>query len=241
MDEKGSMSNSISVKGTRDGLTITIGSGEFAALTEELAAHLTTQGAFFRGGKVALRLGGRALSEEDIRYLSELLGRHDMTLRTIVTQDQETAAAAERLGLHVAGDTPRNASETATPARSPQITRTPDIQRGLFLKRQVRSGQVVRHPGPVVIVGDVNSGAEIWAGSDVIVWGRLYGVVRAGSTGNDQAVVCALELRPAQLRIADYAAQLEPRGRQGRQRPQIARVRDGAVVIQPWDTRRRGV
>ncbi len=234
------MSNSISVKGTRDGLTITMGSGEFSALAQELATHLTTQGAFFRGGKVALRIGGRNLGEEDIRHLGELLGRYDMTLRTIVTEDADTAAVAQSLGLHVSGSVASDAPAAAPAPRRPQVTQTPDVQRIAFLKRQVRSGQVVRHPGPVVVVGDVNSGAEIWAGSDVIVWGHLRGSVRAGTTGDEQAVVCALALNPTQLRIADHVAHLEKRRRQGRPHPQIARVSGGDVVIQSWDARLRG-
>ena len=48
------MRGAVSIKGTREGLTITLGQGEFGELFSELGEHLKTQGAFFRGGRVAL-------------------------------------------------------------------------------------------------------------------------------------------------------------------------------------------
>jgi septum site-determining protein MinC len=93
----------------------------------------------------------------------------------------------------------------------------------------------VRYSGAVLVLGDVNPGAEIVAGGDVIVWGKLRGVVHAGAMGDEHAVVCALELAPTQLRIAGRIA-IAPDDRRRRRQitPEIARIRDGHIVAEGW-------
>jgi septum site-determining protein MinC len=85
----------------------------------------------------------------------------------------------------------------------------------------------------VIVIGDVNPGAEIVAEGDIVVWGRLRGMVHAGADGNDEAVVCALDLAPTQLRIADKIA-IPPQER-GEAKPEIAVVRGNQVVAESWD------
>ena len=91
--------------------------------------------------------------------------------------------------------------------------------------------------GHVVIIGDVNPGGEVVAGGDVVVWGRLRGLVHAGATGNPEAWVCALQLAPMQLRIADLFSRA-PDAASERKRhalPEVARIRDGKIVVEAWD------
>jgi septum site-determining protein MinC len=73
----------------------------------------------------------------------------------------------------------------------------------LLVRKRVRSGQVLRHPGHIVVIGDVNPGAQLIAGGDIIVWGKLHGVAHAGALGDASAVICALELMPGLIKIAD--------------------------------------
>jgi septum site-determining protein MinC len=111
--------------------------------------------------------------------------------------------------------------------------------RGLVLRRRVRAGQTVRHSGSVVVIGDVNAGAEIVAGGDVVVWGRLRGTVHAGCLGNTSAVVCALDLSPLQLRIAELITRPEEGG-PGRDDnyPEVAYVRDQTIFVERWTSMR---
>ena len=51
----------------------------------------------------------------------------------------------------------------------------------MWVKRTVRSGVRLEYEGNVVVLGDVNPGAEVVAGGSVVVWGRLRGVVHAGA------------------------------------------------------------
>jgi septum site-determining protein MinC len=84
-----------------------------------------------------------------------------------------------------------------------------------------------------VIIGDVNPGAEVVAGGDIVVWGRARGLVHAGALEDENAVICALELAPTQLRIASHIAR-SPEERPAQPVPERASVRDGQIVAVPW-------
>ncbi len=72
-----------------------------------------------------------------------------------------------------------------------------------FYTKTIRSGQLLESAGNIVIVGDVNPGAELVAAGNIVVMGSVKGTVHAGALGNRSAVVAALSLAPTQLRIAD--------------------------------------
>jgi len=92
----------------------------------------------------------------------------------------------------------------------------------------------------VVVIGDVNPGAEIIAGGDVVVWGKLRGLVHAGAYGDREAVVCALEMIPTQLRIADLIT-VSPAGpRDVEPIPEMASIKDGQIVAESWSPGYRG-
>jgi len=91
---------SIVIKGMRDGLSVTLpGDGPWPEALTALEARLTQAPMFFKGGRVALIVGPRALSEDDVRQTRDLLARHDVTLWAIVSEDAGTRRTASRLGL----------------------------------------------------------------------------------------------------------------------------------------------
>ncbi len=213
----------VSLKGTQDGLLITIGDGEWPQILTELQSQLDRPRAaqFFRGARARLAPGERALSETEITELTGLLERHAMQL--------DLQPLAPRSREH-APTTPISAAESSTTSKS-----EPELWvEAALVRRTVRSGQVVRYPGHVVVYGDVNPGAEIVASGDVIIWGKLRGMVHAGASGDDRAVVGALLLAPMQLRIGNHIARApDERGKKDRG-AEIARVRDGRIVIESW-------
>lgn len=75
-----------------------------------------------------------------------------------------------------------------------------------YHKQTVRSGQVIKSNGNVVIIGDCHPGCEIHAAGDITVWGILGGIAHAGCNGNTKARIRALNLNAIQLRIADSFA-----------------------------------
>jgi len=101
----------------------------------------------------------------------------------------------------------------------------------LVINRPLRAGQSIEHNGDVVIIGDVNPGAEVKATGNVIVMGALKGVAWAGYPGNYDAVIVAMRMQPAQLRIGNIIAVNEEETRKAPDYAEIARVENGEVVI----------
>ena len=114
-----------------------------------------------------------------------------------------------------------------------QAQQARDDINSLLLRETFRSGRFVQHDGHIVIIGDVNPGAEITAGGNVIVWGRLRGLVHAGAYGDETAVICALDLNPTQLRIAGQIA-IPPQENGRKPTPEQAIIRDGQIVAESW-------
>jgi septum site-determining protein MinC len=218
----------ISIKGIRHGLLITLNEGGWKTLLTELARRLKTSPAFFKGGRVSLDVGALSLAEDDLRTVRELLIRHDVMLHAVVSTDDKTEAAAQALGLVIdLGLERRPPSEPAVETAEPRLSEA------VLWRRTLRSGQKIRHPGHVIVIGDVNPGAEIVAGGHILVWGRLRGTVHAGATGDEEALVCALDMSPTQLRIAGHITR-SPEERRRNPVPEVATVRDGQIVAVPW-------
>ncbi len=244
----------IVIKGSRDGLLITLGSSAWHNALSVFEARLVAAPEFFKGARVALIVGARKLVEADIRAARDLLARYDVLLWGVISDDEETQHVAAVLGLDaklpqrdraeksppptevpVAESASTAAPDPTEPARFAPIGLVEEPEAGLVARRTLRSGQQLRHPGSVAVIGDVNPGAEIVAGGDIIVWGRLRGTVHAGAMGNENAIVCALDLAPTQLRIAQFIAR-SPEGRR-KPTPEVARVRKGQIVAESWEVK----
>ena len=70
-----------------------------------------------------------------------------------------------------------------------------------FYKASLRSGQKIEFEGSVVIIGDVNDGAEVIAEDNIVVLGALRGMAHAGAKGNNEAVIAARIIDSPQIRI----------------------------------------
>lgn len=78
----------------------------------------------------------------------------------------------------------------------------------IFHKGSLRSGQKVEYEGSVVIIGDVNGGAEVIAGENIIVVGILRGLAHAGAKGNKQAIIAAQRIECPQIRISNIIKEI---------------------------------
>lgn len=76
----------------------------------------------------------------------------------------------------------------------------------LYLRKTIRSGQSISSDGNLVIIGDVNPGAEVIAKGDITVWGILGGIAHAGKDGDSSMRIRALKLNPVQIRIGEIFA-----------------------------------
>jgi septum site-determining protein MinC len=222
------MTERVRIKGTSDGLVISLGPGPLQEVLDEMDARLAAKASFFVGGRVALRIGDRALSAEQLQGIGNRLHELGVSLWAVDSQHPTTYAAAQALGLEASFQAPARTSP-ATQEEVPWAEMA-----GIVVRRTLRSGQAVHHAGHVTLIGDVNPGAEIVAGGDIIVWGKLRGTAHAGAAGSEQAVVCALELAPSQIRIGSHIARPPERGRRPRA-PEVASVQQDRIVVEQWN------
>jgi len=225
MDETNSL---IQIKGIRDGLLVSLSDAPWDEQLSLLMSHVDAQPSFFQGARLALDVASQVLHVNELVDLRDKLSERGIALWAVLSESPTTEHTSQLLGLATRISKPR-----------PQEFRefaVEDLGEGtaLFLGRTLRSGTRIEFPGHVVVLGDVNPGAEIFAEGNIIIWGRLRGVVHAGVKKNRDAVVCALDFSPMQLRVADEVlSAISPTGEQPS--PKFARIgEDGNLLVENW-------
>ena len=231
------MGRQIEIKGNRDGLLIRVTDHPDFAVYEGLRRELDKKRDFLQGSRIALEIGRRPMSDEQLAGLQALFDDQGLTLWAVIADDSETREKAREIGLATrlsgsATDLEGNAMATVPNGKDSGTKELP-VANALFLHETVRSGRSVVHEGHVIILGDVNPGAQVIATGNVVVWGRLRGMVHAGAGGDSAAMICALDLNPTQLRIGDQIA-VAPDDSHAASVPEQASVRDGQIVAEPW-------
>ncbi|MEH2455094.1 septum site-determining protein MinC [Nostoc sp.] len=149
---------------------------------------------------VHLMAQDRLVDTRQLQELAEALSEVQLRLISVSTSRRQTAIAAVTSGYSVEQLQPVTSLISESKA-----TATPQAD-ALYLETTVRSGVEIRHPGTVIILGDVNPGGIVIADGDIIIWGRLRGIAHAGAGGNRECLIMALQMEPTQLRIADAVA-----------------------------------
>ncbi|MEZ4667757.1 MAG: septum site-determining protein MinC [Anaerolineae bacterium] len=221
----------VAIKGIKDGLLIALSpTEEWQSITTDLAARIDQQSAFFAGARITIDVGERPVPKHELSSLKALLERRGLSLWAVLSDSATTVDAAQALDIKTTTPVPIPGREDADDSEfNPEEDGTP----GVMIKRTLRSGRTVNSSGHVVVLGDVNPGAEIIAAGDIIVWGRLRGIVHAGADGDEDAIVCALDMTPMQLRIAKYIT-TSPVDKRRNPKPEMASVRKGQIVVEPW-------
>jgi septum site-determining protein MinC len=231
------MAESITIKGISQGVLATLSEEDgWEDLVGDLIKLIDRQNAFFRGAQLVLDVNGRRMSSTLLDDLKDLLHAREVSLAAILSTDDDTLVAAAE--CHLWTDL-ADVEPPTLPERPPEVEELQGYDSeeygtaGVLIKRTLRSGRTVTSRGHVVVIGDVNSGAEIVAIGDVIVWGKLRGTVHAGAQGDESAVVCALDLAPTQLRIANLIT-VPPQDKRKKSRPEMALVAEGQIEAVPW-------
>ena len=312
----------VRIVGTGDGIVMRIGDqdGRWSDIVRVLAGHLAKAEGFFQGERVAIEIGARLLTADDMQQIADVLAGYNIAIWAVRTSNPDTRRMVQDIGLAAEGmegeqegrATPTGRNERArwevhlgqrnqatpsikphseflplqaiadaiadraidendlTEATTPAPSKTETTGRPPFgsslaeakdtddpdslevilappyiYRGTLRSGQVFRHAGTIMLIGDVNPGAEVISGGDIFVWGRLRGIVHAGAMGNERSVVCAIDFEPIQLRIAGYIA-MSPKAvsnepgrwfwrRNAAEKPEVARVMGKQIVVDVWD------
>lgn len=172
----------ITIKGTRDGLTIFIDdSCSFVEVLEELREVISISQLRPKLDEpivsVTVQLGYRYLHNAQKEQLSDLIGKKNglaiHAFESKLIQKEEALQWKEESEVKV-------------------------------IHKIVRSGQVLEVSGDLLLIGDVNPSGKVVATGNVYIIGNLRGIAQAGSKGDQRAVIVASYMKPSQLRIADY-------------------------------------
>ena len=196
---------------------------EWEELCQQLKQRLGSEERFFQPNTtVHLIARNRLLDNRQLQELDELLQTAQLRMKRIYTQRRQTAVAAATAGYSVDQQTTLDHLNDEDQGRA--------LDTPLYLQMTLRSGAEIRHPGSIVILGDVNPGGALIAAGDIFVWGRLRGVAHAGSEGNTGCRIMALHMQPTQLRIADYVARA-PEKPPALYQPEVAYIGNDAIRI----------
>lgn len=197
---------------------------EVAEFCTLLRRKLAGAGRFFQGAEVTVRTAGRPVSAEEQAAIRAVFAEAEMRLLAVDLGEDPLRPPAE-------------ARTVSGPSTLPAASLLASSETALVVTRTLRSGQAVRHDGDVILLGDVNPGAEVVASGHIVVMGALRGMAHAGCTGNRGAFVTAVRLRPTQLRIAGVVGRAPDQEEPAQPVPEVARLRDGMIVIEAPATR----
>lgn len=229
------MKNSVIIKGNRYGISIVLNEDlEFSKLLADLEGKLKVAEEFFNSDHpLAVTFEGRTLSNEEMdQMLAVIQNNSKLNIQYVLEKNSElettffdiiqTAGGKreETQNMQVQDSSPEGNAEQDTESAiydnnpadapnqdSPKPTSSAAVDNtGMFYKGTLRSGQTLESKESLIIIGDVNPGASVIAGGNIIIIGALKGSVTAGSKGNRNAFVMALYMDPIQIQIADIIA-----------------------------------
>ena len=148
-------------------------------ILNELQEKLPDLKEFYKDEKTPIMVTGKILKRFEIESIQKLIQN---VIKVKVDFD-----SPKTLGLHGIKRTFR---------KDIQISETK------FYKGSIRSGQKMEFEGSIVIIGDVNDGAEVIAEDNIAVLGNLRGMAHAGAKGNEKAIIAANIINSPQIRIA---------------------------------------
>ena len=202
--------NYVIFKGTKDGITVMFDPEvPFDILCEQLEKKVVEAGKFFDHVKTAMAFKGRDFTAAEEEELLKIIAKHaTMDITFVKTENNELKELSELLAKEMS---PSNLTK--------------------FHRGSLRNGQTIEFDGSVVVVGDVNPGAEIKAGGNIIVLGQLKGMAHAGCKGMTEAFVTAIFMAPVQLRIADIITRFPEENKRGPKPPEYAFVQNGQIFV----------
>lgn len=179
--------NSVSINLKKDEVVVKIDdNAEQEDIIKELTKKLRELKKMYKEEKTPIRVTGKILANKEIEEIKELI-----TSKIDVKISFDTPTT---LGLH---------SITRSYKKDVGTSET------TFHKGSLRSGQRLEVEGSLVVIGDVNSGAEVIAGDNIAIIGTLRGLAHAGAKGNKEAIVAASVLDAVQIRISNIVKEFD--------------------------------
>ena len=179
--------NCVSINLRKDEILIKLGeTAEQPEIVEALKKKLPELKKLYKDEKTPIKVTGKVLKNKEIDKIQELI--------------------QSKIDVEVEFDMPKSLglySIKKTFEREIAVSETK------FHRGSLRSGQRLETEGSLVILGDVNSGAEVMASDNIVVRGALRGLAHAGAKGNKQAIIAAGLFDAVQIRIANIVKEID--------------------------------
>ncbi|MHB8158387.1 MAG: septum site-determining protein MinC [Desulfocucumaceae bacterium] len=208
--------DAVSIKGTNNGLVIIFNPDtDLEDIKENLKLKMEKSKGFFRGAKYTFYNS----NSKNSTYLVDEL--------EVICRQYGLVPSGEALWPPEAGTeelfSPRKKEKQVIPIRKQSKSGEEDV---VLVARTLRSGQRFKSHRSVIIMGDVNPGAEVISEKSIYVMGNCKGFIHAGCSDNLMAEVFALRLQPSVLRIGSISADAKAGDPV---LPQVARVLKGKI------------
>ncbi|MDR2137005.1 MAG: hypothetical protein LBO68_01835 [Synergistaceae bacterium] len=215
----------VQLKGTNFGIKIMLSDSSDGLLVEKLEEIF--EQALPMGTRVVFDFQSRPCSEDLIgKILSRVIWPKKLNVLAWTNADEESAERLERGGF-----------KTSVPVFGAE--KIEEIEKEaradpLILDSSLRSGQHREHAGDVILLGHLNSGAELYAGGSVSVLGKLKGLVHAGCRGTEGIYIMAGSFEARQLRIRDKLCDQFGAGMKWWKKPVIITLEEDGLFFREW-------
>ncbi len=211
------MNSPVVIKGNKSGIVVHLDDKlPFDELEEKVSEKFKSSSDFLGEAQIALSFEGRKLNEEEQFKLVDCITSNSKLDIVCLVDD----------------DTKREALFTKTLDEKLMALNS---NTGQFYKGTLRSGQVLEFDTSIVILGDVNAGAQVVSTGNIIILGKLLGNAYAGASGRANCFVVALQMNPTQIRIGDVIARSPDEKQKTTLETKIAFSQEGNIYIEPLD------
>lgn len=199
----------IAIKGNKDGFNVIIQMdkfGDFDEMLEALLNKLKKGKNFFTGANLIITTELNSINEKQAKILKDSI-LDEIAVKSCEFRQKEEIVKKVFDGVHEG--------------------------RTKFIRTTVRGGQMLTYSGNIIIIGDVNHGAEVKALGNIIVLGSLNGRVYAGDNGNEKSIIAAFSMAPELLSIAGKIT-VSPDNFEKSGYPEVASLRNGEMILEPY-------
>ena len=176
-------------------------------IVEGLKKKLTELIKLYKDEKTPIRVTGKILKNKEIDEIQELI--------------------KSKIDVEIEFDSPKGLGLSNIKKTFEKEIATSETK---FHRGSLRSGQRLETEGSLVILGDVNSGAEVIASDNIVVLGALRGLAHAGAKGNKQAIIAAGLFDAVQVRIANVVKEIN-RDEEPLHKQTYISIVEGKVII----------
>lgn len=181
------MRNPVGINMKKDEIIVRISEGaEYNEIIECLNKKIPALKKLYKTEKTPIFVMGKVLKNKEIREIKDLIQKN--------------------IGVEVSFDSPKVLGLHGIRRTFEQEINNSETK---FHKGSLRSGQKIEFEGSLVVLGDVNAGAEVIAGENIVILGILRGLAHAGAKGNKKAIIASNLIESPQIRISNIVKEIE--------------------------------